>query len=168
MLLLHQLLQLISVLWLIKALACLKNDNSVIIYFTFMWFQTCPSVFLLLSTKEDILKDVGNQTVDGKNLEQLTVAIDFHWKYGTELNSLCIHQGQKWTFPLRGNFPRWNWFPGPFFYIREGNFFYHQLNNCICVVFNVKHLDLNNYFNQSKYLKLLPIAIVCFKLYLNC
>ncbi len=133
-----------------------------------MWFQTCPSVFLLLSTKEDILRDVGNQTVDGKNLEQLTVAIDFHWKYGTELNSLCIHQGQKWTFPLRGKFSPLELISRAIFLHSWGEFFYHQLNNCICVVFNVKHLDLNNYFNQSKYLKLLPIAIVCFKLYLNC
>jgi len=34
-----------------------------------MLFQTCMSFFLLLKTKEGILKDVGNQTV---------VAIDFH------------------------------------------------------------------------------------------
>ncbi len=41
-----------------------KNENSVIIYLHKL-FQTCMSFFLLLSTKEDILKNVGNQTVDG-------------------------------------------------------------------------------------------------------
>ncbi len=30
-----------------------------------MLFQTCMSFFLLLSTKEGILKNVGHQTVDG-------------------------------------------------------------------------------------------------------
>ncbi len=39
-----------------------RNDRSVIIY-----FQTCSSFFLQLSTKEDVLKDVGNQTVDGSH-----------------------------------------------------------------------------------------------------
>jgi len=28
-------------------------------------FQTCMNFFLLLNTKEDILNNVGNQTVDG-------------------------------------------------------------------------------------------------------
>ncbi len=35
---------------------------------TLMLFQTGPRVFLLLYTKEDILKEVGNQTVDGSIL----------------------------------------------------------------------------------------------------
>ncbi len=30
-----------------------------------MSFQTCTSFFLLLNIKEDILKNAGNQTVDG-------------------------------------------------------------------------------------------------------
>jgi len=32
--------------------------------FTLKLFQTCMNFFLLLNTKEDILKNVGNQTVD--------------------------------------------------------------------------------------------------------
>jgi len=31
---------------------------------TLKWFQTCMSFFLLLNTKENILKNVGNRTVD--------------------------------------------------------------------------------------------------------
>ncbi len=34
---------------------------------THMSFQTCMDFFLLLNTKEDILKNVGNQTVDGSH-----------------------------------------------------------------------------------------------------
>jgi len=30
-------------------------------------FQTCMSFFVLLNTKEDILKNAGNQTVDGSH-----------------------------------------------------------------------------------------------------
>jgi len=33
---------------------------------TLKFFQTCMSFFLLLNSKEDILKNVGNQTVDGR------------------------------------------------------------------------------------------------------
>jgi len=33
--------------------------------FTVMLFQTCTSFFLLMNTKEDILKNIANQTVDG-------------------------------------------------------------------------------------------------------
>ncbi len=32
---------------------------------TLMSFQTCVSLFLMLNIKEDILKNAGNQTVDG-------------------------------------------------------------------------------------------------------
>jgi len=38
-----------------------KNENLS----SFKLFQTCMSFFLLLNTKEDILKNVSNQTVDG-------------------------------------------------------------------------------------------------------
>jgi len=33
--------------------------------FTLKLFQTCMDFFLLLNTKEDTLKNMGNQTVDG-------------------------------------------------------------------------------------------------------
>ncbi len=35
-----------------------------VLLITLRLFQTCMSLFLLLSTKEDILKNAGNQTVD--------------------------------------------------------------------------------------------------------
>ncbi len=46
----------------VKGIAHLKNENSVIIYVS---FQTCMSFFLMFYTKENILKNAGNQTVDG-------------------------------------------------------------------------------------------------------
>jgi len=60
-----------------------KTENLL----TLILLQTCMSFFLLLKTKEDILKDVGNQTVN-------IVAIDFHsmfllmWKSMATVNWL--------------------------------------------------------------------------------
>ncbi len=41
-----------------------KNENSVIIYY---FSQTYMNFCLLLNIKEDILKNVGNQTADGSH-----------------------------------------------------------------------------------------------------
>jgi len=38
-----------------------RNENSVIVY---KLFQTCMNFFLLLNTKEDILKNIKSQTDD--------------------------------------------------------------------------------------------------------
>ncbi len=40
-----------------------KNKHLLILKL----FQTCMSLFLMLSTKVDILKNAGNQTVDGSH-----------------------------------------------------------------------------------------------------
>ncbi len=45
-----------------------------------MLSQTCINLFLVLNTKEDILKNLGNQTVDfdsiGKNNNTMEVTVD--------------------------------------------------------------------------------------------
>ncbi len=73
-----------------------RNDRSVIIYFTSMCFQTCSSFFLQLSTKEDVLKDVGNQTVDGSHWLPLYGKND-----GTVLNSLWYPSGSEMNFSIK-------------------------------------------------------------------
>jgi len=52
---------------------------------TLKLFQTCMSFFLLLNTKEDILKNVGNQTVDSSHLTPIvgkenTMEVNGYWE----------------------------------------------------------------------------------------
>ncbi len=48
-----------------------------------MLVQTFMSVFLLLNTKDDILKNVGNQTVDIHSIFAHTVEVDgYHQLFG--------------------------------------------------------------------------------------
>ncbi len=57
----------LDLLVLLKRETSPKNYTSVVILLSSKLFQTCVTFFLLLSTKEDILKNVGNQTVDGSH-----------------------------------------------------------------------------------------------------
>jgi len=61
---------LLTLLWIRLSLNGFKElvKNVFIIYSPSRLFQTWMSFFLLLNRKEDILKNVGNQTVD-----------DTHW-----------------------------------------------------------------------------------------
>jgi len=57
-----------------------KNENSAIIYSPSSCSKHVRFFFLLLNTKEDILKNVGNQTVDGSNWFPW-YGVKIIWKY---------------------------------------------------------------------------------------
>ncbi len=65
---------------------------------TLKLFQTCMSFFLLLNTKEDILKNVGNQIVDFHSLEQLEdewIMTEFSFLGELSHLSFCLYSWYK-------------------------------------------------------------------------
>jgi len=67
---------------------------------TLKLFQTCVNFFLLLNTKDDILKNVSNQTVDGPSMVFLFFFFR-PWKSSGPIDCLVTHILQNIIFYVR-------------------------------------------------------------------